>query len=456
MLSEFDSRLNMGGLMHFTFPLRSVSIISLLTLVVSCGQGPKNTNYVTSAQDNAQNNTNLNSKNESTLLNEEDEEIMGLVGQNKFMAVANTINGYYKALLKREADEGGLLHYVGLVLSGQKTLAQVKQLLESSAEATVVKLFQEILGRLVDKGARNHYTQAILAGHLNEVSLRTILLNSDEYKAKTRPTLIQKVQEIYNKILARDATQREIDSHLPSLQMGISQGQDLGAMLQGIKSGLSSTVEAAVVRVMDKILGRAPSDTERVAYLQEVNSNTQTPAENYLHSRILSQPEAQIIAIKAEIALLNAKLKKLQMQPNFKPSNYSFSKQAFTMAEKSGQGRPIYRFYNSGLDSHTYTADENEMASLIKNDWKKEGIAFREPGSTEGGVLVHRYFIPANSKHVFTTNPAEVLKSGLNVVHEGTPFRAYCAGNCVTAGRGRVLLYAFENATNYFLTPDGF
>lgn len=435
-----------------------VSALGLLSLTVSCGQAGLNENHYTSAEDSLQNEFKPNSSTEAALQNEDDEEILGLVGQDKFMSVANKVSSYYMLFLKRNPDESGLLNYVGKVLSKQMTLGQVSSVLKNSPEATVVRLYQEVLGRVVDANGRQHYTKEITAGRLNESSLRTVLLNSDEYRAKIAPTLKQLVTQTYQQILARSPSSNELAGHVAALEREVGQGGQPSTGIASIKIGLQSSIEAVVVKVMRELVKRAPNARERERYIGEVRSSYQNP-ETYLKSRIASQPEAQIISAKAQIIALNKKIRQLAQQPSHLPIGYEFTKQAFTALKKSSKyGRPIYRLYNAQHHSHMYSADQKEISVMVQNGWKNEGVEFKEP--PQGGVLVHRFYIPQTSKHIFTTNPAEIAsiekKWGGTAIKEGTPFRVVCAGNCSSGSSDRILIYALQNARSYFLTPNGF
>lgn len=66
-------------------------------------------------------------------------------------------------------------------------------------------------------------------------------------------------------------------------------------------------------------------------------------------------------------------------------------------------GDPVYRLYHPGLKVHLYTKDNNEYQVLAGRSWKQEGIAYRSSGNKEVYRLYHRGI----KKHLYTTDANE-------------------------------------------------
>ena len=109
------------------------------------------------------------------------------------------INKVYLAVLGRPVDEEGKKNYVQLIKEGKIKREVLEGILRSSDEyrdrisavrdnkeiADFVKAkFIEVLNRMVDIGGLTHYTKEITEGRIKKEELETILMQSDEYKAK--------------------------------------------------------------------------------------------------------------------------------------------------------------------------------------------------------------------------------------------------------------------------------
>lgn len=55
-----------------------------------------------------------------------------------------------------------------------------------SAREAVDRLYKKVLGREVDAGGLRHYVEQLESGKLNALELRKVLLNSEEYKNKSK------------------------------------------------------------------------------------------------------------------------------------------------------------------------------------------------------------------------------------------------------------------------------
>lgn len=113
--------------------------------------------------------------------------------------IEDYIDAAYLAVLGRPADEEGKKNYVQLIKEGEIKKEVLESSLRSSDEyrervgtvrdnkeiADFVKAkFVEVLKRMVDIGGLAHYTKEIVEGRIKKEELETILMESDEYKAK--------------------------------------------------------------------------------------------------------------------------------------------------------------------------------------------------------------------------------------------------------------------------------
>lgn len=73
-------------------------------------------------------------------------------------------------------------------------------------------------------------------------------------------------------------------------------------------------------------------------------------------------------------------------------------------AVANGFYRRVYRLYDTTLKRHFYTADKAEHDSLVKKNWRDEGIAWY---TKDGGVTIYRGYSPTRFDWLFTTNKTE-------------------------------------------------
>ena len=109
------------------------------------------------------------------------------------------VDSLYISILGRPADEEGKRNYVERIKSGTLKKELLESILRTSEEyrerisivqenreiANFVKAkYLDVLDRLVDSGGLVHYTKEIVEGRIKEEELETILMQSEEYKAK--------------------------------------------------------------------------------------------------------------------------------------------------------------------------------------------------------------------------------------------------------------------------------
>ncbi|MDM8553982.1 choice-of-anchor D domain-containing protein [Desulfococcaceae bacterium HSG7] len=94
----------------------------------------------------------------------------------------------------------------------------------------------------------------------------------------------------------------------------------------------------------------------------------------------------------------------------------------------------VHRFYNAALQTHLYTVDANEAASLTaesaETGWGAEGPVFYVPvGNPEGAIPVYRFYNKNLKVHLFTAdeNEKNTLKETAGDVwrYEGVAYYAY-------------------------------
>ncbi len=97
---------------------------------------------------------------------------------------------------------------------------------------------------------------------------------------------------------------------------------------------------------------------------------------------------------------------------------------------------PVYRMYNTLSGAHFYTANQNEVLSVMETlpFFSLEGVAFFVFLSPEPGTLpVYRFWVPETASHYFTISEAEknqLIASGQQVrIYEGIAWYAYPSEN---------------------------
>ena len=113
-------------------------------------------------------------------------------------------------------------------------------------------------------------------------------------------------------------------------------------------------------------------------------------------------------------------------------------------------GNDFVRLYNPSGRMHHYTADPNEVASLVKNGWQKESVLGRIP--SEGRIL-YRLCNPTTGEHFYTISYDEATNLvSAGWTSEGEPGVAHEANS----GTNKVhSLYNSKNSSDtHLLTID--
>ncbi|MGD1917770.1 MAG: hypothetical protein ACFCAD_02095 [Pleurocapsa sp.] len=90
----------------------------------------------------------------------------------------------------------------------------------------------------------------------------------------------------------------------------------------------------------------------------------------------------------------------------------------------------VYRFFDSSVGVHFYTADEVEKNNTQTNlpNYEFEGESYRTVDSTTGAQEVYRFFNPTTGVHLYTTDEVErdsIIETLPNFQFEGVKFYAY-------------------------------
>ncbi|MEM8832250.1 MAG: hypothetical protein AAGE96_23305 [Cyanobacteria bacterium P01_G01_bin.19] len=122
----------------------------------------------------------------------------------------------------------------------------------------------------------------------------------------------------------------------------------------------------------------------------------------------------------------------------------------------AGEESAVYRFYDSLVGAHFYTADEVERDSIQDNlpNYQFEGESYRTADRTTGAQEVYRFFNPSTGVHLYTTDELErdsIIANLPNFEFEGVKFYAY-----ETEVEGSIPVYRFYEPTLgvHFYTPD--
>ena len=79
---------------------------------------------------------------------------------------------------------------------------------------------------------------------------------------------------------------------------------------------------------------------------------------------------------------------------------------AFTDNDSSTDTRAMHRIFNPSSGEHLYTADENEVLTLVgRYHWKSEGVGWYAP--VRSNTPVYRVFNPATGEHLYTIDHNE-------------------------------------------------
>jgi hypothetical protein len=102
------------------------------------------------------------------------------------------------------------------------------------------------------------------------------------------------------------------------------------------------------------------------------------------------------------------------------------------VADPPKNSTPLYRFFNKTKGSHFYTASTSERDNVIKRfskTFKYEGVAYNVSAApADGAVTVYRFFNKKNGTHFYTASAAErdsvQARLGSRYTYEGIAFYA--------------------------------
>ena len=131
-------------------------------------------------------------------------------------------------------------------------------------------------------------------------------------------------------------------------------------------------------------------------------------------------------------------------------------------AARTGESRPVYRFWSSTFDNaHFYTVNPSEAQNIYSNDpnWTYEGQDFRvwptvNGACPSGTVAVYRFWSSKFESHFFTTNKAEsdkVRRTDKNWSYEGA---AFCTAKPGTKGTAPVYRFWSSKYGKHFYTAN--
>ena len=110
---------------------------------------------------------------------------------------------------------------------------------------------------------------------------------------------------------------------------------------------------------------------------------------------------------------------KVTVAANGKITNIEFGQpEASVVADANAKTVPVYRAYNPNSGLHHYTTSADEIASLVRQGWNYEGIAFQSAKADAKNPdikPVYREYNPNNGTHNWTVNEKEhndLIKAG--------------------------------------------
>lgn len=119
---------------------------------------------------------------------------------------------------------------------------------------------------------------------------------------------------------------------------------------------------------------------------------------------------------------------------------------------------PVYRFYNSRLGTHFYTASEDERARVIatlSNTYQFEGTAYNTDPYTNAAPL-YRFYRPSTGTHFYTANESEknsvIARLSGTYTFEGAAYTVSLAPSpgALTVWR----FYNFRNGTHFYTANE--
>jgi hypothetical protein len=167
---------------------------------------------------------------------------------------ATYVDGLYRAILDRPADQNSLVAWVTLLHNGLAPIQLVQDLWNSPEHRglEVDSYYQNLLHRNADPAGRAYWVGAMLQGQ-SETDVEVQLLSSGEYAA-AHATNADYVAALYADLLGRDASSAEIGGWAQALQNGKSRSAVARAFLTSAevyRQGLEIDYRAYLMRAPD-------------------------------------------------------------------------------------------------------------------------------------------------------------------------------------------------------------
>jgi hypothetical protein len=188
-------------------------------------------------------------------------------------AEATYVDGLYRTLLGRAADDAGLIGWVVALQNGM-TRAQVVAAIWNSTEhrgLEVDQLYQTFLHRAADAAGRAAFVNLLLSG-ATEADVARMMIDSGEYQA-AHPDNTSFVMGLYADILGRSPAPAETSAWLAVLQGGMNRDAVARAFLTS-----QETYTLILNNDYLHYLHRTPDSAGEQVWLQLLASGQETPA----------------------------------------------------------------------------------------------------------------------------------------------------------------------------------
>lgn len=192
-----------------------------------------------------------------------------------------SISAFYKNILGREPDAGGLAYWQAQVESGQIQLAQVVSSFTTSAEAQavvqpIIALYQAAFGRTPDTGGLQYWV-AQMQGGLSLSDVTQAFAQSSEFASVAGTSSTQFITALYQNTLGRAPDAGGLAYWLEQAANGSSPASLLASFTASAEGQRVTSEKAQVVLTYQGVLGRSPSSAELNSALQ--NKGTQSSIE---------------------------------------------------------------------------------------------------------------------------------------------------------------------------------
>lgn len=203
-----------------------------------------------------------------------------------------SITAFYKNILGREPDAGGLAYWQAQVESGQIQLAEVVSSFTTSAEAQavvqpIIALYQAAFGRTPDTGGLQYWV-AQMQGGLSLSDVTQAFAQSSEFASVAGTSSTQFITALYQNTLGRAPDAGGLAYWVEQAANGSSPASLLASFTASAEGQRVTSEKAQVVLTYQGVLGRSPSTAELNSALQAKGTQSSVELVNSLAGNLIS------------------------------------------------------------------------------------------------------------------------------------------------------------------------